>query len=286
VLLLLLVSTTGFIAQLIDGSMGMAFGISSTTLLLFLGYSPAIASATVHLAEIGTSFTSGVAHIKHKNVDWNACVRVAIPGAIGALIGSLLLSSIDLTGAKSWTSSILLILGILLLFRFTRPLILGNQRRARARMLAPLGLAGGFVDATGGGGWGPIVTTVLTASDSLEPRKAIGTANTAEFVVSVSASIGFLIGLGSSNIPWKEVLALLVGGMLAAPLAAWLVAKAPSRIIGVCVGALVIILNLFTLTKAFELAGNLQIVIWTSTFLILFAGILRAIKLHRSESIN
>jgi uncharacterized membrane protein YfcA len=255
-------------------------------LLLFLGYSPAIASATVHLAEIGTSLTSGVAHIKHKNVDWNACVRVAIPGAIGALIGSLLLSSIDLTGAKSWTSSILLILGILLLFRFTRPLILGNQRRARARMLAPLGLAGGFVDATGGGGWGPIVTTVLTASDSLEPRKAIGTANTAEFVVSVSASIGFLIGLGSSNIPWKEVLALLVGGMLAAPLAAWLVAKAPSRIIGVCVGALVIILNLFTLTKAFELAGNLQIVIWTSTFLILFAGILRAIKLHRSESIN
>lgn len=252
-------------------------------MLLFLGYSPAIASATVHLAEIGTSLASGVAHTKHKNVDWNACVRVAIPGAIGALIGSLVLSSINLTSAKSWTSSLLLILGILLLFRFTRPLILGNQRRARARMLAPLGLFGGFVDATGGGGWGPIVTTVLTASDSLEPRKAIGTANTAEFVISISASIGFLIGLGSSNIPWKEVLALLVGGMLAAPLAAWLVARAPSRIIGVSVGALVIILNLSTLTLTLEIARNFQILIWTSTLLLLLAGILRAINLHRSE---
>jgi uncharacterized membrane protein YfcA len=263
--------------------MGMAFGISSTTLLLLLGYSPAIASATVHLAEIGTSFASGLSHIRYKNVDWHALLKVGVPGALGALIGAIVLSSVDFNQAKPWTASILLALGLVLIYRFTRPAILGVTRRARARWLGPLGLVGGLVDSTGGGGWGPIVTTSLTASNSLEPRKAIGTTNTAEFLVSVSASIGFLIGLGYSNIPWQEVFALLLGGLLAAPLAAWLVSKAPRRIMGVLVGAVVVLLNLFSLLLIFEVSSFAMMIVMLFTLIAITSAVFRALAFSRME---
>jgi uncharacterized membrane protein YfcA len=281
--ILILVSLVGFLAQVIDGSMGMAFGISSTTLLLLLGYSPAIASATVHLAEIGTSFASGLSHIRYKNVDWHALLKVGVPGALGALTGAIVLSSVDLNSAKPWTASILLALGLVLIYRFTRPAILGVTRRARARWLGPLGLVGGLVDSTGGGGWGPIVTTSLTASNALEPRKAIGTTNTAEFLVSVSASIGFLIGLGYANIPWQEVFALLLGGLLAAPLAAWLVSKAPRRIMGVLVGAVVVLLNLFSLLLIFEVSPFAMLIVMLLTLLAITSAVFRALAFSRIE---
>jgi uncharacterized membrane protein YfcA len=281
--ILILVSVVGFLAQVIDGSMGMAFGISSTTLLLLLGYSPAIASATVHLAEIGTSFASGLSHIRFKNVDWHALLKVGVPGALGALIGAIVLSSVDLNQAKPWTASILLALGLVLIYRFTRPAILGVTRRARARWLGPLGLVGGLVDSTGGGGWGPIVTTSLTASNALEPRKAIGTTNTAEFLVSVSASVGFLIGLGYSNIPWQEVFALLLGGLLAAPLAAWLVSKAPRRIMGVLVGAVVVLLNLFSLLLIFEVSSFAMMIVMLFTLIAITSAVFRALAFSRIE---
>lgn len=250
---LLLVSVAGFIAQLIDGAMGMAFGVTSTTLLIFLAYNPAAASAIVHLAEIATSSISGFSHIRFGNVDWHALVKVAIPGAVGAFIGAVLLSNVDLSAARPWTASVLLILGGLVLYRFTRKLILGKKRRARARWLAPLGLVGGFIDSTGGGGWGPVVTTSLTASNALEPRKAIGTTNTAEFVIAVSASLGFLFGLGAEEIPWDAVAALLIGGAIGAPIAAWLVSKAPQRLLGIMVGNLIVVLNVRQLAISFEL---------------------------------
>jgi uncharacterized membrane protein YfcA len=281
--ILILVSVVGFLAQVIDGSMGMAFGISSTTLLLLLGYSPAIASATVHLAEIGTSFASGLSHIRYKNVDWHALLKVGVPGALGALIGAIVLSSVDFNQAKPWTASILLALGLVLIYRFTRPAILGATRRARARWLGPLGLVGGLVDSTGGGGWGPIVTTSLTASNALEPRKAIGTTNTAEFLVSVSASVGFLIGLGYSNIPWQEVFALLLGGLLAAPLAAWLVSKAPRRIMGVLVGAVVVLLNLFSLLLIFEVSSFAMMIVMLFTLIAITSAVFRALAFSRIE---
>jgi uncharacterized membrane protein YfcA len=265
---LLLVSIAGFLAQLVDGAMGMAFGITSTTLLIFLAYNPAAASAIVHLAEIVTSSISGFSHIKFGNVDWHALVKVAVPGAVGAFIGAVLLSSVDLSAARPWTASILFTLGALVLYRFTRPIILGKKRRARARWLAPLGLVGGFIDSTGGGGWGPVVTTSLTASNALEPRKAIGTTNTAEFVIAIAASVGFIFGLGASEIPWDAVLALLIGGGLAAPIAAWLVSKAPQRLLGIMVGNLIIALNIDQLSKAF---GVDQVV---STSLYVAVGIL------------
>lgn len=249
---LLLVSVAGLLAQLVDGAMGMAFGVTSTSLLLFLAYNPAAASAVVHLAEIATSSISGLSHIRFKNVDWHALVKVAIPGAVGAFVGAVLLSNVDLSASRPWTALVLLSLGSLILYRFTRPSILGKTRRARARWLAPLGLVGGFVDSTGGGGWGPMVTTSLTASNALEPRKAIGTTNTAEFAISLAASVGFLLGLGAEDIPWDAVGALLIGGVIGAPIAAWLVSKAPQRMLGVLVGNLIVLLNVRQLVISLE----------------------------------
>ena len=268
---LLLVSVAGFLAQLVDGAMGMAFGVTSTTLLILLAYNPAAASAIVHLVEIVTSSISGAAHIRFGNVDWHALVKVAVPGGIGAFVGAMILSNIDLSAARPWTASVLFVLGALVLYRFTRPIILGKKRRARARWLAPLGLVGGFIDATGGGGWGPVVTTSLTASNALEPRKAIGTTNTAEFVIAVAASIGFLIGLGAEQIPWDAVLALGIGGALAAPIAAWLVSKAPQRILGILVGNLIIFLNVRQLIISFEIP-ELAAIAGFSALAALFAG--------------
>jgi uncharacterized membrane protein YfcA len=279
----LLVSIAGFVAQLIDGSMGMAFGIVSTTVLILLAYNPAVASAIVHFSEIVTSLISGVSHIKAGNVDWYALLKVAIPGAIGSFVGAILLSSLDFSAARPWTAAILLLLGCLILFRFTRVSIFGKKRVARARWLAPLGLVGGFVDSTGGGGWGPVVTTTLTASNALVPRKAIGTTNTAEFIISISASIGFVVGLGPTNIPWDAVLALMIGGSLAAPIAAWLVSKAPQRILGVLVGNVVLGLNLRQLVIHFEISGFSSVLILVLFGLLALGTILLGLKLQKFD---
>ncbi len=280
---LVLVSVAGFLAQLVDGAMGMAFGITSTTLLVFLAYHPAAASAVVHLVEIATSAFSGISHAKFGNVDWHALVKVAVPGAFGAFGGAVLLSSIDLSAARPWTASILLALGALVLYRFTRPTILGRKRRARARWLGPLGLAGGFIDATGGGGWGPVVTTSLTASNALEPRKAIGTANTAEFVVALAASAGFMVGLGAEQIPWDAVVALLIGGALAAPIAAWLVSRAPQRLLGVLVGNLIIALNVRQLIAALELPLTVEIGAYVVVAMLIIGTVLYGLALTGSD---
>ncbi len=281
---LLLVSVAGFLAQLIDGAMGMAFGITSTSLLIFLAYNPAAASAIVHLVEIVTSSISGAAHIRYGNVDWQALLKVAVPGAIGAFVGAVLLSNVDLSAARPWTASVLLVLGSLVLYRFTRTIILGKKRRARARWLAPLGLVGGFVDSTGGGGWGPVITTTLTASNALEPRKSIGTTNTAEFVISVAASIGFLIGMGAEQIPWDAVAALGIGGALAAPLAAWLVSKAPQRLLGILVGNLIIALNARQLSISFELGTGITWACFAAVLAVFTVTLIHGLRLLKIDA--
>jgi uncharacterized membrane protein YfcA len=280
---LLLVSVAGFLAQLVDGAMGMAFGITSTTLLIFLAYNPAAASAIVHLVEIVTSSISGASHIKFGNVDWHALVKVAVPGAVGAFVGAMILSNVDLSAARPWTASVLFILGALVLYRFTRPIILGKKRRARARWLAPLGLVGGFIDSTGGGGWGPVVTTALTASNALEPRKAIGTTNTAEFVIAVAASIGFIFGIGAEQIPWDAVLALGIGGALGAPIAAWLVSKAPQRLLGIMVGNLIIALNVRQLNISFEVPEGFAITAYVAAAALFIGTLIYGIKLLKTD---
>lgn len=282
---LLLVSVVGFVAQLIDGAIGMAFGITATSVLLALSYSPAAASAIVHFAKIATGIASGAYHWKFGNVDRSALIKVAIPGALGAFVGAIVLSSVDLSASQPWTATVLIGLGLMLLIRFSRPEILGVQRRARARWLAPLGLVGGVVDATGGGGWGPIVTTTLTASRALTPRKAIGTTNTAEILVAIAASLGFLVGLGGSGIDWFAVTALVIGGVLAAPIAAKLVSVAPQRFLGLLTGGLVVLLNVRQLGVSLDLPVVGLAIALSIGALSWAAAIVVGVREHRLEQI-
>lgn len=249
---LIIMAFVGFGAQLVDGSLGMAYGVTSTTLLLAVGTSPAAASATVHLAEIGTTLASGLSHWRFGNVDWRVVARVGVPGAVGAFLGATVLSRLSTEAAAPVMAGILLALGVYLLVRFT---VRGVPRRIdraplKRRFLAPLGLVAGFVDATGGGGWGPVGTPAILATGRLEPRKVIGSIDTSEFLVAVSASGGFLLGLGTAGIDLGVVLALLAGGLVAAPIAAWLVRIVPPRLLGASVGGMIILTNTRSLIRA------------------------------------
>ena len=240
---LLLLALVGLGAQLVDGSLGMAYGVTSTTLLLAIGTNPAAASATVHLAEIGTTLMSGLSHWKFGNVDWKVVAKIGIPGAVGAFAGATFLSKLSTETAAPLMAIILLTLGVYILARFTAfGLPKGNLGKPlRKRFLVPLGLFGGFVDSTGGGGWGPVGTPAILASGRLEPRKTIGSIDTSEFLVAVAASIGFIIGIGSEGVNYAWVFALLIGGLIAAPIAAWLVRHIPPGVLGSLVGGVIIL---------------------------------------------
>ena len=243
---LILFALVGLGAQLVDGSLGMAYGVTSTTLLLAVGASPAAASATVHLAEIGTTLVSGASHWKFGNVDWRVVAKIGIPGGVGAFAGATFLSSLDTSVAAPLMSGILLVLGLYVLIRFTfRGLNKQNLGKPmRKRFLGPLGLVAGFVDATGGGGWGPVVTPSLMTVTRHEPRKIVGTTNAAEFVVAVSVSCGFLIsGTAHQDIPWLPVLGLVLGGVAVAPYAARLTSRLPHAPMGAMVGGLIVLVN-------------------------------------------
>lgn len=249
---LLVLGFVGLLAQLIDGSLGMAYGVTSTTLLLTAGIAPAAASAAVHFSEIGTSLVSGVSHAKFGNVDWRTVGILAVPGFVGAFAGATFLVSLDGDAAKPWVALILLTLGAYVIWRF---LVLGGRRpqfkgRPGVAFLAPIGLFGGALDSIGGGGWGPVGTTSLLSSGRLEPRKVIGSIDTSEFVVAVGGSLGFLLALGSAGIDWQIVAALLAGGVVAAPIAAYLVRILPARVLGVAAGGLIVVTNARTLLLA------------------------------------
>jgi hypothetical protein len=249
---LVLLALVGLGAQLVDGSLGMAYGVTSTTLLLAIGTNPATASATVHLAEIGTTLASGLAHWKFGNVDWKVVAKIGIPGAIGSFAGATFLAGLSTAVAAPVMSLILLTLGVYILIRFT---LRGIDRRhlgkpMRSRFLAPLGLLAGFVDATGGGGWGPVGTPAILASGRMEPRKVIGSIDTSEFLVALAASLGFLFALGEQGINPLWVGGLLLGGLVAAPLAAWLVRHIPPRMLGSMVGGIIVVTNVRTLLRS------------------------------------
>ncbi|WP_432505658.1 sulfite exporter TauE/SafE family protein [Kineococcus arenarius] len=280
-----LLALVGLLAQLVDGSLGMAYGVTSTTLLLVVGASPAAASATVHLAEIGTTLASGAAHWRFGNVDWRVVVRVGVPGAVGAFLGATVLSSLPTDVAAPVISAVLLLLGVYVLLRsaVARFDERSLHRPLRRRFLAPLGLFAGFVDATGGGGWGPVGTPALLASGRLEARKVIGSVDTSEFLVAVAASAGFLVGLGSQGIAWTWVLALLLGGLIAAPIAAWLVRYAPPHVLGSAVGAVIVLTNSRTLLRS-DAVGATDPVRWAVYALVLVVGALavaHSVRRHR-----
>jgi uncharacterized membrane protein YfcA len=283
---LVLLALVGLGAQLVDGSLGMAYGVTSTTLLLAIGTNPAAASATVHLAEIGTTLASGASHWKFGNVNWGVVAKIGIPGAIGAFAGATFLSGLDTSVAAPVMSLILLALGVYVLVRFTvrglRTDRLGHP--LRKRFLGPLGLFAGFVDATGGGGWGPVGTPAILASGRLEPRKVIGSIDTSEFLVSVAASLGFLLALGSQGISFAWVGALLIGGLVAAPIAAWLVRHIPPRVLGSAVGGIIVLTNTRTLLKSdwVDASAGTRWLVYAVIYAVWAAAVAWSVKQHRA----
>ena len=248
----MLFALAGSVAQLVDGSLGMGFGLISSTLLLTLGASAAVASAAVHAAEIGTTLASGASHWHRENVDSDILIRLAIPGGIGALIGATFLSNIDLSNGKTFISTILLLLGFLLLYRnlFVEAPQASVAYISNPNYLIFLGFSGGFIDASGGGGWGPIVTPTLLATTQAEPRKIIGTVSSAEFLVAVCASVGFLLNLNKLDIDWSVVGGLALGGILVAPIAAKIVSWLPKKQLGILVAITIIVINGIRLLSA------------------------------------
>lgn len=234
----------GFAAQLVDGALGMAYGQISSTLLISLGVPPAAASAGVHTAETFTTCVSAISHTAHRNVDWRLFARLVIPGVIGGVLGAYVLTTIDASVAKPFVLTYLLALGSYLFYRG----VMHRHTEKRPKVVSPLGLIGGFLDAAGGGGWGGIVTSNLLVQGS-NPRQTIGTVNTAEFFVTVTISATFLATLG-----WKAftvaTTGLLVGGVIAAPFGAWIAKRVnPDRLL-TFVGALLTIVSAYGLYRA------------------------------------
>lgn len=281
---LIVLGFVGLVAQLIDGSLGMAYGVTSSTLLLAVGVAPAAASAAVHFSEIGTSLVSGASHHKLGNVDWRTVSILAVPGFVGAFLGATALSNLDAAVAKPVVAAILLGLGIYVIYRFLR---LGGRRpefkaRPGVAFLAPMGLVAGALDAVVGGGWGPVGTTSLLSSGRLEPRKVVGSIDTSEFVVAVGGSLGFLLALGSQVINWGYAGALLAGGVVAAPIAAWLVRYLPARVLGVAAGGLIVLTNSKTMAEAFGAPGAVVASLAAGLAVLWVTGIVWAVRQERS----
>ncbi|SDT02535.1 sulfite exporter TauE/SafE family protein [Microlunatus soli] len=281
---LIVVAIVGLLAQLVDGALGMGYGVTSSTLLVAIAsLTPAAASASVHLSEMGTNIASGISHWRLKNVDWRVVARIAIPGAIGSFLGATVLSKLSTEAAEPVMCGILLALGIYIFIRFLigiKPRLKGNPG---LKLLAPLGLFAGFVDATGGGGWGPVATPTLLTDGRMAPRKVIGSIDTAEFVVSAAASLGFILALGSQGIHWGLAVALLIGGVIAAPIAAYLVRIAPAHLLGIAVAGIILLTNSRTLLKAVDVPAGPRWAVYIALFLITLAGLAFVIIRRRRE---
>ena len=236
----------GFGAQLIDGALGMAYGVSSTTFLISLGVTPAHASASVHFAELFTTAASGVSHWLNGNIDWRLFRRLAPAGIVGGALGTFVLTGIDGQAIRPYVVAYLAIMGLIVLSRAFLP---RRQSGDRWRFAAPLGVGGGFADAIGGGGWGPIVTSSLLGAGN-STRFTIGTVNAAEFLVTVTISASFVIAMLSGH--WEDadgltasampVAGLIVGGLIAAPMAGRITRRVPHRPMLAAVGMLILTL--------------------------------------------
>ncbi len=280
---LIILAVVGFLAQMVDGSLGMAYGVTSSTLLLAAGVSPAAASAAVHLSEIGTTLVSGYSHHRFGNVDWRTVRIIAIPGGIGAFAGATVLSSIDGDSARPWVAALLLGLGLYVTFQF---LVLGGHRPNFKGMvsgffLAPLGLVAGLADAIGGGGWGPVGTTTLLSTGRLEPRKVVGSIDTSEFIVAVAGSAGFLLALGTAGIDFGIAIALLAGGVIAAPFAAWLVRHIPAGVLGTAAGGVIVLTNTRTILMSGGVDGTIVLTAVVCVAILWGAFLSRAVARER-----
>ena len=243
----LLLGAVGFLAQLVDGALGMAFGVICTTAMLSMGLPPAQASAIVHTAEIFTTGASASSHLWHRNVDWRLVTRLGIAGVAGAVLGAWVLSNLDASFVRPYIAGYLLVVGIFILLKAWT---LAPARDAPTPWVGPIGFVAGFLDASGGGGWGPVATSSLVGSGHA-PRMVVGSVNATEFFVTVAAATTFFVELGTS--PWRELLALVIGGMLAAPLGGWAVKHVSPRVLMVAVGCLVIALSAWQIARALKL---------------------------------
>jgi uncharacterized membrane protein YfcA len=244
----LTLAAIGFLAQLVDGALGMAFGVISTSAMLTFGLPPAQASAIAHTAEIFTTAASGASHLYFKNVDWRLVIRLGIAGVIGAIAGAWVLSNVDGEQARPFVAAYLLAVALLILLKAARRAPL---RDSAFTIAPPLGLVGGFLDASGGGGWGPVVTSTLIGSGQA-PRTVVGSVNLTEFFIAAAASATFFVTLGAA--PLKELAALVVGGLVAAPFGGWVVKRVAPRLLMTMVGLLVLLLAAWQLARAFGFA--------------------------------
>ena len=238
----------GFAAQMIDGALGMAYGVSSTALLLSFGIPPARASAAVHTAEVVVSGVSGLSHLRFGNVDRALFRRLVLPGVAGGVVGAYVLSELPGERLRPFVAAYLLAMGLYICWRALRRV----ERATLTRRVVPLGLVGGFFDAIGGGGWGPIVTTTLIARGR-EPRMAIGSVNLSEFFVTLAQAATFVSMVGVQH--GTVIVGLVVGGVIAAPFAAYLCRRIPPKILMVAVGVIIIALSIRNIAIAF-LGGN------------------------------
>lgn len=236
----------GFVAQLIDGALGMAYGVTATSLLLALGAPPGAASATVHAAECFTTGASALSHHAFQNIDRALFKRLLIPGVVGAILGAYILTSFPGDMLKPWVATYLLAMGVIIVSKAFREF----PPRVVTTHVAPLGFVGALLDALGGGGWGPVVASTLIARGN-DVRTTVGSVNAAEFFVTVAASVTFFMTIGFSN--WPMIAALALGGLPAAPIAAWVCKHYPVKRLMVGVGILVIVLSLRTILKSFGL---------------------------------
>ena len=244
----LLMGLVGFVAQFVDGALGMGYGVFSTSLLVGAGLLPAIASASVHTAEVFTTLVSGVSHWRMGNLRRDLVLPMIIPGVIGGVAGAYLLTAIPGKVIKPYVAGILLVMGSIVVFRFIRKKKISfDGESTPVWKIVLLSLIAAFMDALGGGGWGPIATPSLILSENHEPRKVVGSVNLVEFFVTVAAVITFIIRLGPKSFEWGVVASLLVGGAIAAPVAAWVCHRLPARILGILIGTALVILNARTL---------------------------------------
>lgn len=283
---LLIFFMAGAVAQLIDGSLGMGFGVIGTSVLVAGGATAAAASAAIHGAKIFTAIFGGTAHWRFGNVHWRTVWLMGLPGMVGGFFGAWALSSFDGDHVAPITATVLLVLGILMLARFAfgATPAAGDPGRIRTKLLVPLGAVGGVVDAVGGGGWGPLATPVLIGPARMEPRLAIGSVSVSEFFVAVGATAGFVGNLDTSVIKFDSFGALLLGAAVAAPFAAWTVKVLPFRVLGTLVGSLIVVLNIRTILVSFDVHGGL-----VAAALVVFAAaggvlIYRSWLLHKEEA--
>lgn len=240
--------TVGFAAQLVDGAIGMAYGLSGTTVMLSFGIPPATASASVHAAEVFTTGISGLSHWRLGNVDWRFVRRLAMPGVIGGALGAYVLSSVPGETITPIVSAYLFLMGVWILLKALRRAPVMTEP---PRWILPLGFGGGFLDAVGGGGWGPMVTSTLLGHGT-KPRTTIGSVNTAEFFVTLVISVTFLGTIGLEL--WPIITGLIVGGAIAAPIAAFAAKTIPDRPLMILVGSVICLLSLRGLVQVLNAA--------------------------------